>query len=872
MYRSGSIETDNQHPTPQLLEEFFTGAIAEDSIMSEIEEHLLDCQSCAEFVSRLNPHDLEVRIANAMGSSELAAIKPNGRYQVLEEIGRGGLGIVYKAWQTDLDRILAWKVLISGNRASASELARFRREAHALAQIDHPQIVKVHDFGEQDGSMYLAMEFVDGPTLAQRLARGPIETRMAAVWVRDLARAIAFAHKRSIFHRDLKPHNILLARNGSVEDDQHLIPKIVDFGLAKFERDELFQTRTGETLGTPAYLAPEMVGIQHDQPVTPAIDVYGLGTILYECLTGRPPFIGSSHFEILSAVVDTEPAEVQSLRANVPRDLAIICHRCLAKTPSSRFGSATELADDIDRFLNGQPIRSRSVSQSEKVFRWCQRNPWKALVAGLLSLGLMAVPAAGVYHNSQLRKEKRIAQQRYESTRATVWAMLNQLNENSAQSIPQIAEVSAAQFDESLKLFDELAAADPSGRSQLDAARVRIHAGSLAVILGNWDEAGALLDEAINVCERWLDSPEHGVEAAEQLAAALNKLSISHSKSNDSAKRIAVLEKALSIHRELARRKQNEPASRGKIAWSLINLGSVHQISGDFPKAVDSYEEALQICDDLIKANYETVETQKTAAGCRINLATIQLQQGDTKSSEANFRSAIEDLEKHLKAASSDKTLIEDLSTGLLNYSNCLQANGQSTEAIAACERAQKMLLNALELEPNRALLKQNLFLVTANRAHLFSVGERYVEAAPAWQVAIEVAQDPSIALYCHQMRNICLVKTGDFSTAVHELKSIEEQTVSPNEKFLQALGWALVAKGDSDQARVGFSPPSEEIRQESVARAWKLLSDLKSAGHLSAPEYQDHLLTDDWTELRKRLSPEVWGQVIEKPSKKGRP
>jgi serine/threonine protein kinase/Tfp pilus assembly protein PilF len=863
-----SAHKDDAHPSTEMLQRFCRGAIEDDRLMAELEEHLFSCRSCGDAVAQLGLHNSELRLAEAWASSGSVFLTPTNRYEVLEEIGRGGLGVVYKARQADLDRVLALKVLISGRRASAVELARFRREAHAMAQLNHPQIVNVFDFGEQDGSLYLAMEFVDGPTLAQFLSQGLIETATAAVWVRDLARAMAFAHERSIFHRDLKPHNILLSRNGTSEDAHSLIPKIVDFGLAKFDSEELFQTRTGATLGTPAYLAPEMIGTPSDQLVSPTIDVYGLGTVLYECLTGRPPFIGSTQLEILTAVAESEPAAVQSLRKNVPRDLAIICHRCLARRPSDRFQSATELADDLHRFLLGLPIHSRSVSNLERASRWCRRNPWKAVAIGLIGLALLAVPTAAAYHNAQLRSEKLKAQNRYEMTRATMWKMLNLLNQESSHSIPQVAELASAQVAESLLLFDELAAVNPSGESQLDVAKMRIFAGSLAVVLGQPDQAKTHLERAIAICETWLSSPDWGDAFAEQMAAALNKLAISYADSPDSAKRIPLLERALSIHRELASRNQNDQASRGQVAWSLINLGSVHQLLSDFQSAIKSFEEAIQICDELIEEDFQTLENRKTASGCRINLATIQLQLGETKTAEKNFRLALQELKLILKKFPNEKSIVQNVSTGLLNFSNCLQANGQTEEALNACEDARHLLLGALKLEPKHALLKQNLFLVTANRAHLLSTCERYSEAVHAWQAAIEITSDPAMNLYCRQLRNICLVKMGDPDRAVVELNQVEEKATQPNEKFLQALGWALAAKAKSERESADPTVQTDLGQAEWAGRAWDLLQQLQSTGQLSAANYREHLLDKDWSEVRRQLSPGTWDKFIEQISK----
>lgn len=330
-------------------------------------------------------------------------------YEVLAEIGRGGMGVVYRARQVGLNRLVALKMVRGAEYASSELLARFRAEAEAVARLHHPQIVQIYDYGEHDGLPYLALELVEGGTLAARLNGTPWPAPQAAALVETLARAVDFAHQRGVIHRDLKPANILIAAEtaelvGSGAAGTQV--KITDFGLAKaFHKQSSEQTQSGALLGTPSYMAPEQAAGQ-SRLIGPAADVYALGAILYELLTGRPPFRGETPIATLQQVLNSEPVSISLLAPRVPRDLATICSKCLRREPEQRYRSAAELADDLARLLADQPIRARPTSSAERAWRWCRRNPALAISGGTVALLLLAV--AGVSSLSSIRLEAQL--------------------------------------------------------------------------------------------------------------------------------------------------------------------------------------------------------------------------------------------------------------------------------------------------------------------------------------------------------------------------------------------------------------------------------------------------------------------------------
>lgn len=311
-----------------------------------------------------------------------------GDYEILEEVARGGMGVIYKARQYSLNRIVALKMLLPGTLDSPESLHRFRVEAEAAASLCHPNIVAIHAFGEHDGQPFYAMEYVAGADLAQVSRGHPLPARAAARYTRAVAEAVQYAHEHGVVHRDLKPSNILID-----SDDQ---PRIADFGLAKRQAGDSDMTQTGQTLGSPHYMAPEQAAGGAGRGGR-AGDVYALGAVLYHLLTGRPPFLGETPAVTLRLVIETAPVAVRLLNPSVSRDLETICLKCLEKDPSRRFASAQELADELGRWLAGEPIRTRSIGRWGRLWRWSRRKPQQAALSAAVSvLGLALLVGAPV--------------------------------------------------------------------------------------------------------------------------------------------------------------------------------------------------------------------------------------------------------------------------------------------------------------------------------------------------------------------------------------------------------------------------------------------------------------------------------------------
>src|SRR5437588_7377909 len=317
-----------------------------------------------------------------------------GDYELLEEVGRGGQGVVFRTRQKSLNRIVALKVIGLGQWATKAHLKRFRLEAEAAASLDHPCIVPIYEVGERDGQCYFSMKFIEGGQLDEVVKQTPMSIRQAVELIAKVARTVHYAHEHGILHRDIKPGNILLDQKGE--------PHLTDFGLARLVESESSVTQTLDVLGTPSYMAPEQA-LGNNAAVSSATDVYGLGAVLYQLLTGHPPFAGGATYETIKLLLDTEPRQPRLLNPKIDRDLSTICLKCLEKDPKRRYSSALALAEDLERWLRHEPIQARHTGVFARGGKWVRRNPTSALLVASL-VGLAAAAGWIVWKSEFIRQ------------------------------------------------------------------------------------------------------------------------------------------------------------------------------------------------------------------------------------------------------------------------------------------------------------------------------------------------------------------------------------------------------------------------------------------------------------------------------------
>jgi serine/threonine-protein kinase len=456
------------------------------------------CADCPELAEELKQQIGVIQsMEGLLGLEKDTVVEPSARagqqaeaepgripgYEILGVLGQGGMGVVYRARQVPLDRPVALKMMLEGPHAQPEQRARFRTEAEAVARLRHPNIVQIYEVGECAGQPYFSMEFVEGGSLAQKLAGAVLPARQAAQWVETLAEAVHAAHLRGIVHRDLKPANVLLQiadcklqiadlpetppTKSAICNLQSAIPKITDFGLAKRLDSADGQTQTGAILGTPSYVAPEQAEGKRKE-IGPPADIYALGAILYEMLTGRPPFQGESILDTLEQVRFREPVPPSRLRPKVPHDLETICLKCLQKEPHKRYASAQELADDLRRFLTGEPIRARRTPLWEQGVKWAKSKPALAALLTVSAVAAAFLLGGWIGFTAELRAERNRALQ--EKERAERQEQVAKDNQRSAEKERaeaerqrDVARRTQRILHQSLAAIDDLAHATEEG-------------------------------------------------------------------------------------------------------------------------------------------------------------------------------------------------------------------------------------------------------------------------------------------------------------------------------------------------------------------------------------------------------------------------
>ncbi len=576
-------------------------------------------------------------------------------YEVLGELGRGGMGVVYKARQVRLNRIVALKMILAGIHASPEARVRFLAEAESVAKLHHPHIVQIFAFGDCDGHPFFEMEYVAGGSLADRMDGTPRPPRDAARLIETLARAIDLAHRFGIVHRDLKPANILLTADG--------VPKIADFGLAKCVAVETGLTRTQLIVGSPSYMAPEQTG-QSRTPIGPAADVYSLGAILYEFLTGRPPFQAATVLETLEQVRSNEPIPPSRLRPHLPRDLVTICLKCLEKQPLRRYSSSIELADDLRRFESGQTIRARPLRAHEQLWRWCLREPVVASLAIALLAGLLAVASqwwraehhlkdalyqrgraeassqeqAEAVRSLQLasqgeRAARRRAQERFDSALKALGDFETITSDAALLREPQLEPLRANLLRTALAFYKELQAsleedASVEARFQLADAYTRI--ASISWELGLQEEALATHRRALALVAQSAAAAPDDPDVRAALATCHARIGFTLRTRGRPTEALKPYEQAREIQEQLAHEKPADPRYAEALSWTLSNIGVILHDIGRTADAIRLHEQAIAIHRDLVDVYPENALYRSDLAWCWRYLSLSLVAAGDT--------------------------------------------------------------------------------------------------------------------------------------------------------------------------------------------------------------------------------------------------
>ena len=695
-------------------------------------------------------------------------------YELLGELGRGGMAVVYKARQLQLQRIVALKIMQHPTNGDASWIARFRTEAEAAAQLEHPNIVRMYEVGEAKGLSYLALEFIDGTTLADRAKDEPQNPRWVAALMVQVARAMHYAHERGIVHRDLKPGNILLARSA----DGTPQPRVADFGLAKrLDRQDGAQTSTGVVMGTPMYMAPEQAtGVTRN--IGPACDIHALGVILYELLTGWRPYEGLDVIDTLRLVTTEEPVPPRRLLATIPRDLETICLKCLEKRPRQRFATAADLAAELQRFLDGDTILTRPAGPLEKTYKWSRRNPATAL-AIVVSMVLPLLIAIGLWtHNQRIATElARTAEQRnraeanLQQTQEAVDKLLQDINGGSLAALPRSAPIRRELLEWAIGLCEQLRVQNPeSDALRFQSARAVRQIADLERLLGRWKEA-----------------EKHYSQAGTEF-----------SQLNDA-------------------KPQDPPVLREQAAlWN--NFGLLREQLGNTMAAVLSYNNAVVGWESLAVKVPPTAEYQQSHAATLSNLGQLLTQLGDTNEAEKCFAKSLS---------------LHNLASTRVNLGNLQLATGRFSDSQKTFEQALRELTEKRQDQPVNPEIVAALAAVENNLAATFVALQQPQTAEAAYGRAIEqftplVRDFPTTLAYREQLAttqlNLAILlleqrREDDAEQLVKEAKSkfdelAREQPVSPH--FRQGVTKSLQQLA-AQQAKAGRQTEAELTLLEAI-------------------------------------------------------
>lgn len=681
-------------------------------------------------------------------------------YEIVEELGRGGMGVVYRARQLALKRDVALKMILSGAHAGPGDLRRFANEAEAIARLDHPNIVQVYEVGQAEGRPFIALEYLEGGSLSNRLAGKPQPPRAAAEMICLLAEAIEFAHQRGVVHRDLKPANVMFDRHGAM--------KITDFGLAKRLEGESAGTRTGDVMGTPSYMAPEQASGATRQ-IGPPCDIYSLGVMLYEMLTGRPPFHGQDSVDTLLAVISEEPVPPRRLTAHVPRDLETICLKCLEKSPARRFASAGELAADLRRFLNHEPIVARPPGALERGIKWVRRHPARAIALGSVAVLLGAAAGGFAYHARTLslqlaetERQRQRAEGDLDLALDTVDELVDHLSGENLAALPKSDPIRRDFLELTLAFCQGLLRENPGEPGvRWRMGRARRQAAAIQQIFGRQEQAEADYRQAIRELEQLSaefptrqeyrrdlaathnnlgnllrsseqitaaeaeyraarrdfeqlanESPDNG-DYRQQLAASWNNLGLARLAAGDAQAAEEAEQQALSLYRRLEQQHPDGAEISQALGGVYSNLGSLSRAIGRLDQAIEAFREARKRFQHLHEQSPAKAEYRLLLASAENNLAAATLAAGDAAAADRAYTSAIE-LFASLAEEFPDVPAYRQRLADALNNRGLLSARqGQTQAARSGFQRAREIC----EREPaamagtaNRETLAISLF------------------------------------------------------------------------------------------------------------------------------------------------------------------
>jgi serine/threonine protein kinase/Flp pilus assembly protein TadD len=670
-------------------------------------------------------------------------------YDVRRVLGRGGMGVVFLAHDRRLDRPVAIKMLLTPAAADEA-LARFDREARAVAQVRHPHVAEVYEVGLHEGRPYIVFEFLAGGTLSGQTRGRPQPPAAAARVIETLARAVHACHEVGVVHRDLKPSNVLLASDGT--------PKIADFGLAKVTApDEAAggpnsgPTRTGEVMGTPGYMAPEQAG-GAVKSVGPACDVYALGAMLYELLTGRPPFTGADPVQIILRVLADEPVPPRRLEPAVPRDLETVCLKCLQKSPARRYVSAAALADDLKRFAGGEPVAARPVSTAERALKWARRRPSLAALIIVSAFAVLTMLAGSAWYNARLRAELERSERLFGEGHSLARWLLSD-HTSAVARLRGGTPAQAALVRQVLGYLDELSRnvrPDRTVIAGVTASDIATAYERVAEVqgdpnhlnLGRTEEALASYRKALAIRDRLLKADPHDREQRFRREVLRLKIADLQATLGRADEATAAYQQALPVLRELEQSAPDDPRFRSAIVMAHIGLSDLLARRGQDSDAREQLDHALRRAEDAEDAADGRRTDPRLTAFVRSRLGQLALSQGDADAARDHFARALQTAERLSGRDPDDARHGRFLTNALIAYGDLLTGEGRFDEAAASYRRAAELRREHLAADPDNATLRRDLANSLERSGTCELARTRHAAAVAAFTESVSLTED----------------------------------------------------------------------------------------------------------------------------------
>jgi serine/threonine-protein kinase len=656
-------------------------------------------------------------------------------YQVLEWIGEGGMGVVYKARQLLTNRLVAVKMVNAG-RDDLAARARFLAEAEAAARLRHPGVVQVYEVGDAGGQSFLALEFCEGGSLADRLDGSPLPPDRAAAVVEQLARAMHAGHLAGIVHRDLKPANVLLTTPPGKPPEAGEV-KISDFGLARLVDADSRQTKSGMILGTPSYMAPEQAA-GDNKHVGPAADVYALGAVLYELLTGMPPFRGTTFRDTIEQVILRDPVPPRRLQPKVPLDLDTICLKCLRKEPHNRYPSAAALAEDLRAYAEGRPVWARPVSWREHVRKWARRRPELAGLAASLAAAILITIGVGVGSYIKVRNSLNRAVTSQSQMLDSVQEFLTNVTEEDLDGVPQLTQKRRALLEKALAIYQRVLTSEDSPLVREQVALAHNRMGDIRRQLGHYDEALVAYDQAAAELDAITTEHTDRLDLLRELAECHNWTGEVYRLTTRPEQAVAAYHRALRLQQAL---NAADPAARPyrlDLARSHYNLGIVAKDHGRWTEAKTELAEAARLSGELVTASPADPDPNPRhhLARAQLNLGSVLRQTDGAAAARPVLERGVALFARLVDEFPGRSRYRHELAACLNNLGNVHADAGEMDNARETLDRAHEQLRKVVSEHPDEPEYRAELAKVCNALAGVYAELNRSVEADKFWEEA----------------------------------------------------------------------------------------------------------------------------------------